>query len=251
MATAKPVAPALCLIAVEGWGKTSCAAHVPDVAVLMARGETGYETLLSQGSVPARMAASISEWPHLLEVLDQLIADPGGIKAVALDAMGGFERLCHEFICARDFKGNWGEKGFASFAKGYDVSVSEWLLLLQRLERLKANGITVIMLGHVLVKPFKNPVGEDFDRYVCDVHHKTWAPTHRFADAVLFGTYQTIVDKQGGRPKGIGGDTRILHTTRSDAWDAKNRYQMPETIAIPSDPTQIWTTIQAHMERKQ
>jgi hypothetical protein len=102
------------------------------------------------------------------------------------------------------------------------------------------------MLGHVQVRPFKNPLGADYDRYVCDVHHKTWGVTHKWADAVLFGTFRTVLDeKKGTKPKGIGGADRVLFCERRDAYDAKNRYGMPEELDIPNEPAEVWGTIWA------
>ncbi|HUW30150.1 MAG TPA: AAA family ATPase [Planctomycetota bacterium] len=180
-----------------------------------------------------------------MDFLDQLalVSSPTH-QVLAFDALGGIERLCHERVCERDFNGDWGEKGFTSYQKGYDVAVTDWLQLLQRLDRIRSQGITILMLGHVQVRPFRNPLGEDYDRYVSDVHHKTWGVTHKWADAVLFGTFRTIVvAKKGERAKGIGGADRVLYCERRDAYDAKNRYGMPAELDIPGDPSQTWPTI--------
>ena len=236
--------PRIVLMAVEGWGKTSYAAHAPDVAIIMARGETGYSTLLSKQRVPNNDAVVVDTWPELLDVLNDLASGGHGYQHVALDALGGIERLCHEFVCARDFGNDWGEKGFASYAKGYDVSISEWLKLISLLDKIHASNTGVIVLSHTLVRTYKNPLGEDFDRYVSDAHHKTWASTHKWADAVFFGNFLTIVDKQKGKTgKGIGGTSRVVYTERRDAYDAKNRYGMPEAIDIPNDPTLVYSVV--------
>lgn len=108
----------------------------------------------------------------------------------------------------------------------------------------------IIMLGHTQVKPYKNPMGEDFDRYVADVHHKTWGVTHKWADAVLFGTFLTITEKKNNKVKGIGGTERVLYTERRDAYDAKNRYNMPEEIEIPDDSSKSWETIWKNIYKK-
>lgn len=212
----------------------------------MARGETGYETLLGAGLVPSVDTAYVEDWESLLDLLDKMgRAENPQHKVLALDAMGGFERLCHERVCTRDFKGKWGEDGFAAYQKGYDRAVTDWLGLLQRLDAVRAQGVAILLLGHVQIRPFKNPLGEDFDRYISNIHHKTWNVTHKWADAVLFGTFRTITDDDHGRqqPKGIGGTDRVLYCERRDAYDAKNRYGMPAQIEIPPEPAQIWPTI--------
>ena len=236
--------PRIVLHAVEGWGKTSTAAFAPDAAIIMARGETGYDTLLGGQRVPQVLATVAETWTDLLGLLDALIAEPSpSCKTLALDAAGGIERLCHEHVCARDFGNDWGERGFSAYQKGYDVAVTDWLAMLNKLDALKGRGVSVVILSHCAVRNFKNPLGADYDRYISDVHNKTWAVTSRWADAVLFGNFLTILDKQDGREKGIGGTERVLYAERRDAYDAKNRYGMPAQMKIPNDPAQVWPTI--------
>ncbi len=243
-AKAKLQPPRIVLNAVEGWGKTSCGAYAPEPGILMARGETGYLTLLGAGLVPEVGAASIDSWLGLLALLDEF-AKESAVKTLVVDAMGGIERLCHEHVCTRDFKGDWGEKGFSSYQKGFDVAINDWLQLLQKLDVLHNQGMTILLLSHCQIRPFKNPLGEDYDRYVAAVHHKTWNVTHRWADAVLFGTFITVIDSKDGRKRGIGGTDRVLYCERRDAFDAKNRYGMPVEVEIPAEPSEIWSTIRA------
>lgn len=246
--------PRVILNAVEGFGKTSFLAHAPGAAILMAAGETGYSTLLGSGRVPAIPAARIDSWDVLLATIDSLIADPGQTKALGLDASGGFERLCHEHVCNQEFKGDWGDRGFASYQKGYDLSVTHWLGLLARLDRLRdQHGTTIVLLSHCKVTTFKNPDGPDFDRYCSDLHQKTWAPTYKWADCVLFGNYVSVVDggktgEKAKKGKGIGGTQRVVYTHRRDAYDAKERYGMPEAIDIPNDPAATWPTIWQYIQ---
>lgn len=244
----KPVfrPPLILLNAVEGWGKTSMGAYAPNPAILMAKDETGYETLLGSNLVPSCDSARMDDWGGILGMLEEFDDQ----HTVVLDAIGGFERACHEYICDREFDGDWGERGFASYQKGYDISITEWLKLLGALERIRDKGSTVVILSHCRIKTFKNPLGADFDRYVSDVHDKTFAATARCADIVLFGNFFTAVETiKSSKPealkkgKGIGGSTRVVYTERRDAFDAKNRYNMDEMITIPDDPSKIWETI--------
>src|SRR5690606_23939606 len=112
---------------VEGIGKTSLGAYAPGAAIIMARGETGYETLLGSNRVPTLPRISVDNWLDLLASVSDVAKNPGDIKTLVLDALGGFETLCHEHICNTEYKGDWGEHGFGSFQRGYTVSASEWL----------------------------------------------------------------------------------------------------------------------------
>jgi len=238
--------PRLIVNAVEGWGKTTLGAYAPRPALLMAPQETGYETLLGVGLVPVIDRAAIPDWPGLLNMADWL--KDGQHETIVLDAMSGMERLCHEHVCQRDFGGDWGEHGFSSYQKGYDVAVADWLHLVARLDILNQKGKAIVILSHCRIKTFKNPLGPDYDRYSFDVHDKTWSVTAKWADAILFGTFKTVLEKdKSGKMKPKGGDTRILRTTRSDAFDAKNRYGMKAELEMPNDHTQMWSTLWANL----
>lgn len=176
-------------------------------------------------------------------------ADTLPFSLLFFDAMSGLERMNHQDVCDTQFSGNWGEKGFSSFQKGYDVSVGPWLAFLAELDRLTKKGVDVVLLAHVLVKPFKNPMGEDYDYYAVDCHHKTWGVTHKWADATLFLNFLTDVQEKDGKKKGIGGTTRIMYTERRDAFVAKNRYGLPEMITMPDDPAEMWKTLEYYIEQ--
>jgi hypothetical protein len=94
-------------------------------------------------------------------------------------------------------------------------------------------------------------MGDDFDRFVCNIHHKSWGVTHKWADAVLFGNFFTVTEeKKKNKIKGVGGSDRVLYTERRDAFDAKNRFNMPEEIDIPDSPEKIWNEIWKHIYTK-
>lgn len=242
------VGKALIVYATEGFGKTTMAAYAKNSAIMMADGESGYTTLYNAGRVPERPQITMRSWGAVLDHVELLIEDPQGMELLAFDAAGGYERLCHRHVCDTHFKGDWGEKGFMSYMRGYDIAIPEWLKLLSALERLRfgQSAVDVLFLGHARVQPFKNPMGADFDRYACECHHKTWGVTHKWADAVLFGTFASVVDKNkpsDKRGKGIGGTQRVIFTERRDAFDAKNRFGLPAEIDIPNDRTKAWSTL--------
>jgi hypothetical protein len=241
--------------AIEGWGKTNLGCHAPKPVILMARGETGYLTLRRHGRVPevdtivdeAGEPASLQSWAETLSAMEMLVADPIH-ESVVFDALNGFERLAHEFVCNRDFEGQFDK--FGDYGKGPEVSIHEIAKFVSILERIKSSGKHVVILSHAKVKPYKNPVGPDYDRFTADCHDKTWAMIAKWADCVLFGKFNeaTELAKRTGniakdRGKGIGGTDRIIYTEPSAAWVAKNRYGMPSEISIPDDPTQAWNTI--------
>lgn len=224
------------LYGVPGWGKTSLAAHIPGVVFLCDQQEQGIHNLKDAGLVPdgVPVLPPATCWADVLGILESLRSDEHQFKALALDAMGGFERLCHEEVCRRDFSGDWGKGGFTSYQQGYDVSVSDWRAFINALDRLRdERSMSIIMLAHAKVSPFKNPEGPDYDRYNVDVHHKTWSITHKWADMVLFGNFEVAFsksDESKSKAKAKGGQNRVIYTEHHAAFDAKNRHNLPAEI---------------------
>lgn len=243
----REVAAKWLFMASEGFGKTTFAAQSPSPLLLMTPGESGYDTLLSAGRVPAIPAYELESWEDLLGWCDSLLADPQGIKTLAIDELKGVEALCHDFEVRTTYKGDRSK--FMSYHKGYESAINTFRQLLVRLERLnRQHGMQVILLSHLVVKNHKHPLVADFDRYVPAVHEKTKREALAWCDACLFGTFQTHVatdDADGitGKGKGIGGTDRVIHTEYRDGWDAKNRFGLKPTIAVPNDPTQVWPTV--------
>ena len=246
--------PRIILNAVEGWGKTTCAAYTKDPALIMLRGENGYDTLLSAGLVPDVPAAVIDTWEnYMAELRFHANTDPLPFATLNIDSLGIAERLCHEYTCLTEYKNNWSETGFMSYQKGYETALTHWLEMLITLDKIRDKGASIVFLGHLQVRNFKNPLGPDYDRFLSDTHEKTtWAATRRWADAVFFGDFVTLVanlDAKGKKGKGVGGTERVLYTEHRDAYDAKNRYGMPSEIPIPDDPTRAWATITSHINK--
>ena len=230
----------------EGWGKTSFGAQFPKPIFIQSRGETGLETLIDAAQLPETPHfPECATWDELLGAVDYLTNAQHDFSTLVIDTVNGAERLCHEHVCARDFQNDWTDRGFLSYNKGYEVSLSDIRGFLASLDALRAaKRMTIFMLCHTKVKNFKNPDGPDYDRYQPDMHEKTWGLIHKWADVVLFGAFSATVVGQRGkeetdvskRGKGTGGTSRILYTSRRAAWDAKNRIGLPEEIDMGSSP---------------
>lgn len=256
--TPQVIAPKVFVHGPAGWGKTSKLAYAPSPLILMAKGDRGYDTLLSSGRAPRVPAEVVESFDDANAWIDSLIADQQGVKTLGLDGAGYYERMCHEKVCREKFGGDWSGSGFLSYHKGYDVAVTEWLGFLSRLEALSTKGVEIWMLGHSRVKEFHNPLAADYDRYEPDMHHKTWAPTERWADAVLFATFYTVVDltrQERGKAiaeqhgKGIGGQQRVVYTENCDAYVAKNRYGMDPAIFIQGGPETMYQVLKQQMTK--
>ncbi len=227
-------------------GKSSLAGNIPGVVAMPFSQENTWGLLKDHGAVPKALPVlpPMASWNDLLGALDALATGKHDHKALAVDTLGCAERLDHEHVCREFFKGDWGERGFAGYQRGFETALSPWREFLTALDRLRdERGMSVVLLAHTRVRQFKNPIGPDFDRYCADVHDKTWALTHRWADAVLFANYFVVVDEEGMRAKGKGGQQRILYTEYDAAYDAKNRYGLPAEIQMGSSGAEAWKNL--------
>lgn len=235
----------------EGFGKTSLAAYTPKPIFLQTRGETGLDTLINNGQLPETPHfPEIQSWEDFLSTIRLLTEEDHEYKTLVIDTVNGAERLCYEFVCQREFNGDWGERGFSSYMKGYEVSLPEWKMFLNSLDDLRrARKMTIFMLTHTKIKTFKNPEGSDYDRWAPDMHEKCWGLTHKWSDAILFGNFETIVkaDKNDATKKGKAAATsaRILYTQQRPAFDAKNRMGLPEEIEMGSSAQEGWNNLAA------
>lgn len=246
----KPIAPKLVLATVEGFGKTTALAYAPSPYIAMSPGETGYRTLLNAGRAPQIPAEEVEDWQHLLDIVDQLIEDPQGVKTFGIDTLCGMEKLMFEHVCQRDFNNDWNGKkdGFNSWGgtTGPRACGNDWRGLLSRLERLNAtHGVSIFCLVHLVISKYSDPEAGEYKRREPDLDGKNmWPELRGWADAVLFGTYRTFIDNDG---KGIAGRDRIIRTEHSAQADAKNRYGMPPEIKVDCDYAGVHDLIFTHI----
>ncbi len=236
--------PRMIVHGVGGIGKTSFAAYAPKPVFLMSKLETGAVSLMDAGLIPDGQIGCLPEcqtWDDTLAGVEALTQEPHDFKTVVADVANGFERLCFDFVTGRDYKGSAAQ--FNAYKAGPEVAVNDWRAFLGALDRLReTRKMLVILLAHTKVKNFRNPEGPDYDRFVPDMSEQGWAATYAWADVVLFANYATqVLDERGKRGKGQGGEERFLYTERCAAYDAKNRYGLPELIAMGTDGRAAWT----------
>lgn len=240
--------------AVEKWGKTSLAAQFPKPIFIQTQGETGLEALIDAGRLKAVPHFPECEtWEDLVSAIRAVANEQHEYRTLVIDTINGAERMCHEYVCNRDFEGKWDDKGFAAYGKGPEVALADWILMLSELDKIRSQRkMTVVCLCHTKVKNFRNPMGADYDRFQPDMNDKTWGRTHKWADVILFGNFEmdTVAvrtNKKTGEQKGkaVGGQHRIIYTERTAAYDAGNRLGLPTEIDMGESPEEAWKNLSA------
>ena len=224
---------------VEGVGKSTFAAGAPAPIFLCAESGTS-ELDVDRFPEP-------TTWAEVFEAIDELGTTDHKYQTLVIDTLDWIEPMCWQVVCDKpDDKGvrheNIESRGYG---KGYNIAVDEWRKLLARLERLRnVKGMHIVMLAHSWIKSFKNPEGDDFDRYEMKLNNKAAGLLKEWCDVVMFANYEILVAKKSNKTRGVDSDARLLHTQRRAAWDAKNRYDLPESLSL--DWTTFFEAAKAH-----
>jgi len=239
------------LHAQPGFSKTSMLAYSRNPIFILAKGETGLLSLIDSGQIPdTPHFPECQTWNDLITALETLLNVEHGYKTLVLDTLNGFERMLYEYVCERDFDGDWGDKGFGGYQRGFEVSLADWRIFLNLADRLRLEkGMTLFFLMHTRVKNFKNPSGADFDKYAPEMNDKTWALTKGWLTAYLCGALEVTVTA-GGKDvsdnpskRGKASDTahRVLYTSMDNPiFDAKNTCGLPAEIALGDSAKESW-----------
>lgn len=224
------------LYGVEGIGKSTFGADAPSPIFLGAEDGTAHLDV-TRFPMP-------TSWAEVLDAVKTLTQEEHSFGTLVIDTLDWAEPLLWAHICKRDGQPNVEAYGYG---KGYIAAIDEWRIFLAALERLReSRGMHLVLLAHSWIKPFKNPEGDDFDRYELKLHAKAGGLIKEWCDAVLFANYETFAEKDSKtkRVKGVSTGARLIYTSRTAAYDAKNRYSLPESM--PLNWSDFYAAVRAH-----
>jgi hypothetical protein len=209
----------------DGVGKTTFGADAPAPIFLGAEDGTGHLDV-------ARFPAPES-WLDILDAVRTLTNEPHEFKTLVVDSLDWVEPHIWQHVCDAAGAVNIEEVG-GGYGKGYTAALDLWRSFLNALERLQAaKGMHVILIAHSLIKLFKNPEGDDFERYTIKLNDKAAGLCREWAKGVYFANYETFaVKEKSKRVKGVSTGARLLYTQRTAAYDAKDRYFVPESFPL-------------------
>lgn len=246
------------LAGTEGVGKSTFAAGAPKPIFLGAEDGAGH--------LDIERLPQPKTWADAFHAVDLLATETHDFKTMVVDTVDWLEPLVWNAICIRDKKLNAdGEPDVEvyGFGKGYSAALDEWRKYLVQLERLRAKGMHVVLLAHTHLRTFKNPVGDDFDRYELKLNLKAGGLLKEWCDAVLFANYETFAVKKDAnskfeKAKGVSSGARYIYTERTAGYDAKNRFALPSQLPLsweafetavklgqPEDPAVLLVAINA------
>lgn len=209
----------------EGVGKSTFASKFPDPIFI--------DTEDSTVNMDVARLPKPSSWTMLLQQVAYIKANSKICKTLVVDTADWAERLCIEHICSKA-----NVKGIEDFGygKGYVYLEEEFGRFLNQLQELIELGINIVCNAHAEIKKIEQPeeIG-GYDHWQMKLEKKTMPLLKEWADILLLANYKVYVvnvDNQGaakGKNKAQGG-TRVMYTTHSPWWDAKNRHNLPDEL---------------------
>lgn len=206
----------------EGIGKSTLAAQIPDALLI--------DTEDGTGQIDAARVIAL-DWRAIEHATKELIADTQGFRAVVIDTADWLEKALIEHVLRQAGKKSIEDFGYG---KGYTIIQEHVVRYLALLDQLIAKGVHVIFVAHAKVVRTSPPDQTDgFDRYELKLTRQVAPLLKEWADLVLFCNYRVqIVEGSDGRLKAQGGKERIMHAVHSAAWDAKNRFGLPDELPM-------------------
>ncbi len=206
----KDTPPRIILLGVQKVGKSTFASKAPGAIFLPIKHEEGIDELDVQAT------PVIETYQDCLGWLDSLVVGNHEHQTVVIDSSSTLEPLIWDEVVASDPKASTIERVQGGFAKGYIEALKYWREVMSRLDALRARGMASIVIGHVIVKQFNDPMEDPYDKYHWDIHYKAAALWERWADCILFTkkeAYVTTKEESGKKiRKAVGEDKSKLYT---------------------------------------
>ena len=216
---------------VEGIGKSSLAAQFPDPLFIDTEGSTAR---MNVKRYPKPSSAEML-WNEIVEVINTRPC-----KTLVIDTFDWAERMIMDQLCASSQKSSITAFGYGEGFIRLEEQVGRYLNLLQ--DVVDVANINVVITAHAKTVEFTPPDADNsYTRYEMKLGNKTTAKTaamlKEWADMVLFCNYKIFIvakDEKGKKHKGTGGQ-RVMYTTHTPAWDAKNRDGLPDELPLSFD----------------
>jgi len=177
---------------------------------------------------------SVTKYSQLIEALMDIETQDHGFKTLVIDTIDRLESLVWDHVCAKAGAKYKTIEDFG-YGKGYVVALQCWRDFAQKLDQIRLKrGMQIVLIAHSQIKTFRNPEGDDYDRYVLRLHDKAAGFIKEWADVVAFMRFDESASKLQGDTKAKGYTTgkRHIHTNRRAAFDAKTRISIGDQIVV-------------------
>lgn len=230
-----------------GVGKTTLASKFPNPWFIDIEKSTAWMPELKR-----RQWARPKTWHEILQQIQRFKAELPG-DTLVIDSVDWMEAKYIDKFGAPGGGDDWG--------KSYNAMDKEFRRILDELTEISELGVHIVMTAHFQVKDQNDPDQmASYSKYILKMQKKTCSAVMEWADEILFLRFRDTViaaDKNGKKGKAVGGQIRDIKTVRAAAYDAKNRFDLPEEIEFKADKalpeplrTLLWDGFEAYLALK-
>lgn len=242
--------PRILIYGPEGVGKSTIAADADALFLDIEGGSGELEAARYSFNPDQKDEFKSRSYEQTCEAVEDLIAHPMACPpAVAIDTGDALEAQIHAYLCKKH-KVDSIEKVGGGFGKGYRAAIEELRRFQSRLDLVRAHGVTVIVLAHSTTTTFKNPEGEDFDRYQLKMNDsrnasfaaqmKEWCEVVGFLHFEGGSSKLKDDESRDKRARGWSTNRRMMQLERAAAWDAKWRLTVPMALEFEVAEANPW-----------
>jgi len=163
-------------------------------------------------------------------------------KTLVIDTIDWLEKKCADEIAKSKNKKNLADIGYG---KGELALAEEVKRLLDAMMMVQEkHGVHIVLTAHSWVRHFDPPdLPDGFDRYELKLSKHVSPLVREWCSMLLFANFGSKIRQGDRKAKGVGGsEDRYLYTSRTDAYDAKNRCGLD--AVLPFDYESIKSVIE-------
>lgn len=217
--------PRVMIMGTPGIGKTSFGAKGPNPIAITPEG--GADEIPGLKEMP-----DVKTWGDVCGAVKELLTTKHPFQTLVLDSADWIEKLCHAEI----IKGTG--KTIVTVNKGYGAGyrASEQMhreLISDLTELREKKGMHIVVTAHPMVKTVKDPdAPQEYECFQIKCHEYVSALWREWVDALLFARWETHVkvDDEAAKGRAIGTGKRLVFTTETPSFQAKNRYRLPHVM---------------------
>lgn len=230
-----------------GVGKTTLAATFPNPWFIDIEKSTAWMPALKQ-----RQWTRPRNWQEITQQIQRFKTELPG-DTLVIDSIDWLEAKYIEKFGSPGGQNDYG--------KSYNDLDKVFRKLLDDLTEISEKGVHIVLTAHFDTKDVSDPDQlQSYSKYVLKMQKKTCSAVLEWADEVLFLRFRDTVigtDRNGKKGKAVGGQIRDIKTMRTAAYDAKNRFDLPEEIEFKTDKalpeplrTLLWDGYDAYLDLK-
>jgi hypothetical protein len=213
----KVLPPRIVLYGIEGVGKTTFGASLPNPFFICSEGGADQFNL---------QRVNVTEVGQLDEIFTHLRKNMDSFSSIVIDSIDWLEEIFGLAIAQKEKAESlesipWG--------KGPDLLKVEIKKLLKVLDWFRTQGKLICLIAHSEVKRFNDPdMDEPYDRYTLKCNKKTTPTYKEWSDCLFFTNFKKVV--VSNKARGLG--ERKVWANHSNSLDAKNRYSIPDGLNL-------------------